>query len=85
MAGKCPMCGHDLDPSAKRCYNCGYDREETVKSFDGTGLSGCISLVGGLLLGGAVLCLISRNYLLSVFLLVITVLCFILSIKKRNH
>lgn len=25
MAGKCPHCGHDLAPGAKRCYNCGAD------------------------------------------------------------
>lgn len=84
MAGKCPHCGHDLSPFAKRCYNCGHDFEEDAKRFDGTGLSGCISLIGGLLLGGAVLCFISSKFPLSIVLLVLTILCFILSVKNRN-
>lgn len=34
---KCPFCGHELAPGAKKCYNCGYDREETMKSVEGMG------------------------------------------------
>lgn len=84
MAGKCPHCGHDLDPFAKRCYNCGHDFEEDAKRFDGSGLSGCISLIGGLFLGGAVLCCISSKFLLSIVLFILTILCFIVSVKNHN-
>lgn len=28
----CPFCGNPLAPGAKKCYHCGYDREETMKT-----------------------------------------------------
>lgn len=82
MAGKCPMCGHDMSPSAKRCYHCGYDREELVKSFDGTGWSGCLIIIASIICVAGLLNVISRNFLLGLFLIILSVVLLILSVKR---
>ena len=80
MAGKCPHCGHDLDPMAKRCYNCGFERNYDFGNLGCAG--GCFAIAGGLLAGFSVICFVGRNFILSGVLFVLTILCFVLAVKK---
>lgn len=42
---KCPFCNHYMAPGAKKCYNCGYDREEWVKGVEGSGCKTAIIIL----------------------------------------
>ena len=49
----CPFCNHYMSTGDKKCYNCGYDREEFVKDVEGGGCTTAIIIliVGALLVG----------------------------------
>ncbi|MBD5319859.1 MAG: zinc ribbon domain-containing protein [Bacteroides sp.] len=53
---RCPFCGNPLAPGAKKCYHCGYDREQTMKDAKEMGFKGTIlCLFLGLLIGWIVI------------------------------
>lgn len=51
---RCPMCHHPLN--GKKCYHCGYDREEDMKNWEGMGCTTfIITVIGGLLIAWIVI------------------------------